>query len=376
MERRGWRSPVGRKWQSLAAYAALLAAAFVIGSLAVQFFGDELDNYAYDEMLRRYHPAPWPPKSAILAIDEHTLQTLPGGIQGLRPPLARALRIVSAVRPKTVAVDLTLADHNADPAIDADLADAMRHTPNLVLATDLTDDGWEDPLPAFAAAAVLGEVHAAPDNSDEITRAISLEKAYPPKQRWALSLEAFRLYSGVRQIIESPQSLQVGAEMIPSLAERQLHPGRATNDSRLMRIRFVLPGMPPIPRVSMAKLLADPSLANSLHRQSRIRRRHCHYSSKRPFDNSSRQPVTTGIEINAEAFETMANQLFIIDVDRDWVWLFSLALDRCDRPGVPQPAWLVGLCWRCLLSSPSAVSRPTSSSRTSRVFSLRHAGGG
>ena len=152
MERRGWRSPVGRKWQSLAAYAALLAAAFVIGSLAVQFFGDELDNYAYDEMLRRYHPAPWPPKSAILAIDEHTLQTLPGGIQGLRPPLARALRIVSAVRPKTVAVDLTLADHNADPAIDADLADAMRHTPNLVLATDLTDDGWEDPLPAFAAS--------------------------------------------------------------------------------------------------------------------------------------------------------------------------------------------------------------------------------
>src|SRR5215469_15422435 len=137
MKWRGWQSPLGRGWQSLAAYIALLAAAFVTASLAAEFFGDEVDNYAYDEMLRRYHPEPWQYKSAVLAIDERTLSAM-GGIRGVRPPLAKALRIVSAAHPKAVAVDLTLADPNASAAIDDDLADAMRLTPNLVLASDLT----------------------------------------------------------------------------------------------------------------------------------------------------------------------------------------------------------------------------------------------
>ncbi len=91
MERRGWRST--------AAYAALLAASFVVGVAVTVIgnFGDELDNNAYDFMLRRYQPKPWRTESAILAIDEHTLQATPGGMQGIRTPLAEALRLVSAV---------------------------------------------------------------------------------------------------------------------------------------------------------------------------------------------------------------------------------------------------------------------------------------
>jgi signal transduction histidine kinase len=329
MKWRGWQSPLGRRRQSLAAYIALLTAAFVTASLAAEFFGDEVDNYAYDGMLRRYHPEPWRYKSAVLAIDERTLPAI-GGIQGVRPPLAKALRIISAAHPKAVAVDLTLADPNANPAIDDDLADAMRHTPNLVLASDLTDDGWEDPLPAFStAAAARGEVHAAPDSSDEITRAIALQKVFAFKPRWALALEAYRFYAGVggRRIVESPQSLEVGGTTIPvpSRNVRSIK-GEWTGDGRLMRIRFVLPGMQPIPKVSMVKLLEDPSLASA-------------FASKAVFIGVTAitevrdrltTPVgskrTTGIEINAEAFETIANRIFITDVDRNWVWLFSLFL--------------------------------------------------
>jgi signal transduction histidine kinase len=318
-----------RGWRSLAAYGALLAAAFVVGSLAVQFFGDELDNYAYDEMLRRYHPPEWQYKSAVLAIDERTLPAI-GGIQGVRPPLAKALRIVSAAHPKAVAVDLTLADPNPNPAIDADLADAMRHTPNLVLASDLTDDGWEDPLPAFSAAAgALGEVHAAPDSSDEITRSIALQKVFAFKPRWALALEAYRLYAGAGggRIVESPQSLEVGTETIPvpSRNVRSIK-GEWTGDGRLMRIRFVLPGMRPIPKTSMVKLLADPSLASAFAGKAVF----IGVTAITEVRDRLTTPVgskrTTGIEINAEAFETIANRLFITDIDRDWVWLFSLAL--------------------------------------------------
>src|ERR1700761_5093914 len=168
-----------RVWRNAASYVALLAGTFLIASIGAQFLG-EVDNYAYDAMLRRYQPPPWTPRSAILAIDERALQSFEHGMQGVRVPLARSLRIVSASRPKCVAIDLTLADR-MDPSTDADLADAMRHTPSLGLATDLTNYGWENPLPAFAAAATgLGEVHAAPDNSDGVTRAISLEKVFRP----------------------------------------------------------------------------------------------------------------------------------------------------------------------------------------------------
>ncbi len=315
-----------RRWRSAAAYVALLAAAFLTGSLAVQFFGGELDNYVYDVMLREYHPPAWQPKSAILAIDERTLQMMQGGIQGMRAPLAKSLRILSAARPKTVAIDLTLADH-MDPKIDADLAAAMRGIPNLVLATDLLSDGWEDPLPEFARTAALGHVHAAPDNGDTITRAISLEKAFPPKERWALSLEAFRLYDGAGVIVRSPESLQVGAATIPVPEGNVLSiQGVRTNDGRLMRIRFVPRNMQPIPRVSMAKLLADPSLASVFTGKAVF----IGVTAITEVRDRLTTPVgshrTTGIEINAEAFETMANQLFITDVDRGWVWLFSLFL--------------------------------------------------
>jgi signal transduction histidine kinase len=321
-----------RGWQSTAAYVGLLALAFVAASLFAQFAPGEIDNYAYDVMLRNYHPPRWQPKSAILAIDDYSLRSFEGGIAGMREPLARALRIVSAAHPRAVAIDLTLADHMKPESVDEDLADAMRHTPNLVLACDLTTSGWNDPLPEFANSAALGQVHAAPDSNDTITRAIPLEKAYHPpppgvpRRRWALSLEAFRLYRGVpgNGIIESPDALQVGAETIPIPSGNVTAiEGAYTDDGRLMRVRFL-----PLdfePTVSMAKLLADPSLA-SIFTGRAVFIGVTAYTAGDRLTTPVESKRTTGIEINAAAFETLANRLFITDVDRDWVWLFSLAL--------------------------------------------------
>ncbi len=317
-----------RGWQSAAGYIGILAAAFVGGSLAAQFLGGEADNYAYDAMLRSYTPPSWQPKSAILEIDGATLRSIPGGMEGIRPPLARALRILSAAHPRTVAIDLTLADRKQDPAIDEDLAAAMRQTPNLALASDLQNDGWEDPLPEFAhAAAALGEVHAAPSSSDEITRAIALLKAYPPHKHWALALEAFRLYRGASNIVQSPEGLDVGGTWIPvPWGNVNSIEGQQTGDGFLMRVRFIKRGMTPIPRVSMVKLLNDPSQAPAFTGKAVF----IGVTDMTAVRDRLTTPVesrrTTGIEINAQAFETIANNLFITDVDRGWVWLFSLGL--------------------------------------------------
>ncbi|MGA3238737.1 MAG: CHASE2 domain-containing protein [Bryobacteraceae bacterium] len=322
MQRRGWKST--------AAYAALLAAAFVVGVAVTVIgnFGDELDNSAYDFMLRRYQPTPWQTESAILAIDEHTLVATPGGMQGIRGPLAEALRLVSAAGPKTVAIDLTLADSSKDPKVDQNLADAMRTTPNLVLATDLLNDAWEEPLPEFAKfEAALGHVHAAPDNNDEITRAVSLEKTFGYKKKWALSLEAFRLYSGASEPVQSPEDLQVGGTLIPVPDRRiQTLRGDEQGDGRFLRVRFVPPNMQPIPRVSMEALLRDHSLARAFTGKAVF----VGVTAVTEVKDRLMTPVgshrTTGIEINAEAFETMARGLFITDVSGLWVGLFSLGL--------------------------------------------------
>jgi signal transduction histidine kinase len=304
-------------WKSTASYVALLAAAFVVAVVGSWMFGAQLDNYAYDYMFRLYRPTPWQPQSVLLAIDERSLSAIPGGIHGIRLPLAQALRLIAPASPKAVAVDVILAERSQDPAVDAALAQAFHATPNLVLSCELIDDGreWEEPLKEFRRGAALGHVYADPDKNDSVTRAIPLEKRSGHVRRWALSLEAFRLSRGA-PIIESPTDLQVGNTVIP-----------VRGDSRLMRVRFIPFDMAPIPRVSLKGLLDNPARAKEFTGKvvfvgvtaiTEVRDR-----LLTPYA-LGRQ--TTGIEINAQAFETMAQGLFLTDVSDFWMLLFSLGL--------------------------------------------------
>src|ERR1019366_2495214 len=156
--------------------------------------------------------------------------------------------------PKVVAVDVILTDRGDDPQEDRDLAKAFCLTPNLVLSALLMDNPvkWEDPKPEFKhCAAKIGHVHAEPDDYDSITRSISLEKIAGHDRRWALALEAFALSRGA-PIIETQSDLQVSDTLIPT---------RRTDDGRLMRVRYIPPGMT-IPKVSLARLLENPALAS------------------------------------------------------------------------------------------------------------------
>jgi signal transduction histidine kinase len=304
-------------WKSTASYAALLAAAFVVAVVGSWIFGAQLDNYAYDYMFRLYQPPPWQPQSVLLAIDERTLSSIPGGIHAIRQPLAAALRLVAPASPKAVAVDVILAERSQDPAVDAALAQAFHATPNLVLSCELIDDGrqWEDPLQEFRRGAALGHVYADPDKNDTVTRVIPLEKRSGHLRRWALSLEAFRLSRGA-PIIESPTDLQVGSTVIP-----------VRGDGRSMRVRFIPSNMDRMPSVSMKDLLDDPTRAKDFTGKvvfvgvtaiTEVRDR---LLTPNAFGRQ-----TSGIDINAQAFETLAQGLFITDVSDFWVLVFSLGL--------------------------------------------------
>jgi signal transduction histidine kinase len=302
-----------------AIYWALLAASFAVALTASwTSFGAQIDNDAYDWMFRLYHPPTWATQSILLAIDEPSLNAY-GGVPGLRKPLAEALRLISAASPKTVAVDLILAD-NTDPVIDARLEEALHATRNLVLACQLLPDGgaWEDPLPRFRAqAAALGHVHAEPDELDSVGRSLPLEKAANHDRRWALSLEAYRLSRGRGvQIVESPADLDVGGRLIPST--------RA--GGRLMRIRY-RPLSMPIPRVSLQALLNDPGSAREFSGKVVFAGVTSQTAAKdwlfTPY--STRTPMV-GVEIHANAFETIAQGLFLTDAPPSVVFGFSLLL--------------------------------------------------
>jgi CHASE2 domain-containing sensor protein len=121
-------------WQSTPAYVGLLAAAFVVAWLgSYRFFRSQFDNAAYDAMFRLYQPPQWKPQSAILAIDEATLAKYEG--MHIRKPLADALRLIAAVHPSAVAIDVTLTDKGDTTADDLALQQAFCATPRLVLSS-------------------------------------------------------------------------------------------------------------------------------------------------------------------------------------------------------------------------------------------------
>ncbi|MGD0869513.1 MAG: CHASE2 domain-containing protein [Bryobacteraceae bacterium] len=310
-----------RRWRRTASYAGLLAAAFLVAVLGSWKFGRQVDNSAYDHMFRFYQPKPWQPQSAILAIDEATLAAI-GGMRRIRRPLADGLLLVAAAHPKAVAVDVILTDQG-DAEEDLELAKAFCQTPNLVLSALLMDDPvrWEDPKPQFAGcAAAVGHVHAEPDDNDSITRSISLEKYIGEDRRWALAAEAFRLSRGAPAPLERQGRYQAGDVEVGGV----VIPARRTDDGRVMRVRYMPPGMR-IPKVSLARLLENPALASQftgkavfvgVTADTEVR--------DRLFTPYAYGQSTTGIEINAAAFETIAQSLFITDAGEQWVLLISL----------------------------------------------------
>ena len=282
----------------------MLTASFVAAMVAgYTALGTQVDADAYDVIVRLHTPFRTP-QSVLLTIDEATLlQPGSGGVGGLRTMLADALERLADVRPKVVAVDLTLADTGLAPD-DQRLETAMRATPNLVLGTEMMPDGssWQDPLPRLRQwAAAVGHVHAAPG----VARELPLEKvAIAGRQRrFALALEAFRLSRGASDIVESPQDLSVAGVVIP--ADRA--------GERSIFIQYLKPapdGNTSIPRVSLKQLRDDPGAAELLR-------------GKIVFigvtaQSAARDRLVTpygftlpGVEIHASVFETLARGRFL-----------------------------------------------------------------
>jgi signal transduction histidine kinase len=289
-----------KRWpiKRVAAYAALLASALAIALVAGwTALAARIDNSAYDFFFNLYPPAQQQPQSAVLAVDEATLNSM-GGVRKIRTILAKGLESIAPAAPKAVAIDFLLPDQS-EPGEDQQLAQALAEVHSLVLSCELLPGGWEDPIPAFRTkAAALGHVHAESNSLDGISRMVPLEKSAFGARRWALALEAFRLARG-NPIIESPDDLQVGRTFIPA-------PESA--DGRPLRIRWQRPG-PPV--WSVRQLVEHPELAaNFRDKAVFIGYTALSYVRDRLLDPYGE--AVQGVVIHAQAFETLQQGQFLV----------------------------------------------------------------
>jgi signal transduction histidine kinase len=312
----------------------VMASAFIGVAISWTSFGQQFDKYAYDFLFRLEPPHPWQPTSIILAIDEKTILKY-GYPSGVRTALADGLERIQPAHPAAVAVDVTLDEPGDDKAIDAQLQRAFSRTRNLVLSCALLPDGsgWDDPSPLFRKYAVsVGQTHAALDTYDAVSRDLMLEKVAGRDRRWALSLAAYSAAANA-DIVESPDDLTIGSILIPSAIRDEQHQRatRALPDERMIRIRYVpLPSMGHVPQVSIADLDSNPSLAAQFANkvvfagvtdQTAVQDRWM-----TPYSSSIFMP---GVEIHANAYETIARGMFLTDAQPLVVLPSSIALAIC-----------------------------------------------
>ncbi len=321
-----------KRWSArlILGYVGVLAACFAAGVVAGWTpIASRIDDYAVDWMFNLSPPvASKQPAAVILAIDDATFNKM-GGVRHYRGMLASGLERLATARPKLVAIDFILEDAG-DPTEDARLARAMTATPNLILAADLVGGKWEDPLPIFRAhAAALGHVKPDEESRDGVTREIPLEKRTDSERHWALSLEAFCLFQGAR-ILESPDDLQIGGTLIPARHE----------NNRPLRVLYTRN----IPKISLQALVNGASAAGEFTGRAVF----FGVTSLSAADDRVQTPFSkiSGVEANAEAFETLrrgrfltpASNLAVLGVCAAVAILAGLIF--AFLPGLP--AWLSG----------------------------------
>lgn len=295
-------------------YVCLLAACFALAMTAGwSTLGSQFDNDVYDFLFRLSPPHAQAQSSLILGIDEETFSTTPGGPRAIRTILAEGLERIQAAEPAVVVIDVILTDPPrgaGEEAEDKRLEDAFADTRNLVLTANLVRRGarvvWELPRPEFARSAkAIAHVHADPDFFDNVVREVSLEKIDHSRGRrfWALSLEAFRLFRGA-DIVEDPDGLDLAGIWIP---------GRRTN-ARPMLIRYLRPPVGQtlsIPSITVAELRRNPSAAARVRGKAVFFGITADGAQDRHMTPYSFGLPMPGVEINANAFETMVRGDFL-----------------------------------------------------------------
>jgi signal transduction histidine kinase/CHASE2 domain-containing sensor protein len=219
--RKGWIEGAHR----IAWLTAIVFASVFIG-VGLSWRMPELDLAARDWLMRSRGKVAPPPEIAIIAIDEASIARL-GRFPWPRALMARGLELISAARPKVIALDILYSEPTM-PADDQALATAIARAGNVVVASQLTRTAgekgesrvvWLRPLPKIeGAAAGVGHVNVIPGH-DGIVRALLLRQADDGGAAlWAMAAEAIRVADREKggELRELPKAAQIGSHRVPA----------------------------------------------------------------------------------------------------------------------------------------------------------------
>jgi signal transduction histidine kinase len=140
---------------------------------------------------------------------------------------------------------------------------------------------------------------------------LALEKAAGGRRRWALALETYRLHRGGQVIEETPKSIETGGTTVPA----------ARRDARALYIRYA-----PLPVVSLAQLRDDPARLENLRGRAVFIGVTALTAAEDRLMTPLGPPMMTGVEIHANAFETLAAGDFFTRAPASWNIGLSLLL--------------------------------------------------
>ncbi len=311
--------------------APLLVLALILFHWA---FLEEMDVLAFDFALRLRGAEAPDPRIEIVAIDDGSLASV-GSWPWSPQKISELLAKVSEAGPATIGVDLLLSRPTSEYPF-------LRQARRVVLASALgartTPEGrelvWQEPtLDAASRGIAFGHIHAGKD-SDGVCRSVPLKVSHAGRSRWAFSVELARTFLGVepRRVRFEGNRLEIGDRLsIPRLStpiDRAVDSlgvlPRISHDHLLINSRG---GMGTFPYVSAAKVLSDDPHALAALRGKIVLIGATSYSLGDHLSTAFSGPSETpGIEIHANAVDTILNRRFLGAMPEPWTTLLLAAL--------------------------------------------------
>ncbi len=254
---------------------------------------------------------------ALVLVDDASLARY-GRWPWQRERLAELISAVSQQKPAAIGLDVLLPEPE-DEGNDAALEVAIRSANNLVLATKISSSldnrMWIDPLPRFARAAkATGHVQAIVDD-DGLCRGIPLEEPAADGLRPALALKVAALVNPEFAKMEPHAASGSGVERLESRSliinfRRQFNPGEKPRPFAVVSAADLLDGRSKPELTGKAVLIGFGSVE----------------MSDRLFTPVSDQLPMPGVEINANALDTLLSGATITRASMGWQLLLVIAV--------------------------------------------------
>ncbi len=312
-----------------------VALALVLGLVFLHWaFLEEMDALAFDFALRLRGPQAPDARIVIVGVDEPSLEKV-GPWPWAPETISRLLAEIDSARPLAIGIDLIL----THPLDDYPILKSLDHT---VVAgvletgrgTGRQDLRWKEPdLSGRDGGIAVGHIHAGKD-ADGVCRSLPLVVRAGGKERWAFAVELARTVLGVSadRVRFDGDRLRIGAQVaIPRLSvpidqavDSAVVLSSFRGDHMLINPRGDTYTFPHFP--AAAVLAGDPETLKSLRGRIVLVGASAyslgdHLST--PFTGPSEMP---GIEIHANALDTILDQRFLDALVEPWLTVFLVVL--------------------------------------------------